>query len=51
MIIELRAILYVQDDVRWPQLIGATWKGWSKKLNKWAPVEDASLDVFYTAED
>lgn len=46
-----RAVLYVQDDVRWPQLIGKPFKGWSKQAQNWIEVEDCSIDVFYVAED
>ena len=46
-----RAVLYVQDDVRWPQLIGKSFKGWSKQAQNWIEVEDCSIDVFYVAED
>ena len=46
-----RAMLYVQDDVRWPQLIGKPFKGWSKQVQNWVEIEDVSIDVFYVAED
>jgi hypothetical protein len=39
------------DDVRWPQLIGKKFRGWSKAAQTWVEVESVSIDVFYTAED
>jgi len=46
-----RAVLYSQDDVRWPQLIGKKFRGWSKDKQGWIEIDDVSIDVFYTAED
>ena len=45
-----RAVLYAQDDVRWPQLIGKPFRGWSKATQGWTEIDDVSIDVFYTAE-
>ena len=46
-----RAVLYAQDDVRWPQLIGKNFKGWSKEKQNWVEIEDVSIDVFYVAQE
>ena len=47
----IKHVDFMKDDVRWPQLIGKNFKGWSKQAQNWLEIEDCSINVFYVAED